>query len=381
MEDGKFNEELYDKSLKNMGLSQGKWEDMIRRDMQIEKLVGIVSSAVQVPEADVKHAYAQDNTTVDLAWIKVPEAALLDDVPVKDSEIDDFLTKDAVDQKAKKQYDADHDRLYNTPRKAQISAILLRNDIPGNDPDSVRSKMTAIQKQAAAADNAGFVELARIWSEDLTAANGGDMGLLPEPLMDPTLARAVFEVGAGKTTDIVETGRGLWVARVVQVIDAKETPFEDVKRNIARELIAKDRVGALTQDYANKILTAWKLGAAPPQDLLAAQDLKVKDTGSEQLSRLSVPELGDATALMAAVQSATGPGVLPTIYPTAGGWVVASLTSWSGADMSQYEAGRDPVYQRVMMAERNRFVEAWLTDLKKHTKIVNNEEDQAPAGT
>lgn len=376
--DGKFNTELYDRALKRMGLTQGKYEDMIRREMQITKLIKVVAAAVQVPEADVKRAYLLDNTTVDLRWVKVPEAALLADVPVQDSEIDALLAKEEL--KVKTRYDADHDRLYNSPRKAEISAILLRTDIAGADPAATRARAEAIQKEAAAADDAAFAQLARTWSEDLTAVNGGDLGLLAEPLMDPILARAVFEAGAGKTTGIVENGRGLWVARVHRVEEARETPFEEVKRSIARDLVASERVGALTQEYAEKILAAWKASGNPPEDLLLAQELRARDTGSQQLSRLNVPELGDDAGLTAAAKNATGVGVLPAIYPTQGGWVVGAITSYSGADPGQYEAQRDPVYQRVLMMARSRFMQAWLADLKKRSKITNNEEALASTG-
>lgn len=365
--DGEFSVELYERQLKRMGLKPDRYEEMIRRDLMRQKLLSVVLQGARVSEADVQRAYDQQNTMAELQWVKIPETALMDDVAVQDAEVDAFLANNEL--KVKERYDQDYERVYKAPRKAAFSAILLRSDLAGTEPATLRQRAVQVQEMARATDEAGFAELARRYSEDLSASNGGSMGLMPEPLMDPPLASAIFAAGAGQVSEIAETGRGLWVLRVSSVEEARDTPFEEVKRAIARDLVAEQGVGKKTQEYAENVLAAWKAAQSPPTDLLAQQGLEVESTGSQSLAVLSVPELGDNAGLLDAARSAKGTGVLPGVYPTPGGWVVGAVSAWTPADPSGYEAEKERLRMMVLASVRGQYFESWLEDLKKRSKV------------
>lgn len=365
--DGKHNRELYLRQLKRLGMTEEHHRDEIRRQLMVEKLQQVVLWGAHVSDAEVKDAYDKQNTLVDLSWVKIPESALLDDVKVQDSDVDAYLANSEV--KVKERYDKDYDRLYKVPRKAEFSAILVRSDIKGTDPEALRTKVYDLRKRAADLDDAGFAELAREYSEDLSAVNGGDMGNMPEPLMDPPLASAIFAAGAGKVTEVAETGRGYWIARVRAVQEAKELAFDDVKRDIARQIVAQQGVGKLTQDYAERLLAGWKAAGTAPVDVLAEQGLKVEDTGPTALGSLTIPGVGPEAGLEQAVETAHAVGVLPGVYPMSGGWAVAAITAWTPADPSGFDQQKDAMRARVLAQARSEYLQAWFEDLKKRVNV------------
>lgn len=365
--DGKHNRELYLRALKRMGMTEDHHREEIRRQILVQKLQQIVLWGAHVTDTEVREAYDKENTLADLAWVKVSESALMDDVKVEDSEVDAFLANNEV--KVKERYDKDYDRLYKIPRKAEFSAILVRSDVKGTEPEALQARVSDIRKKAAALDDAGFADLARQYSEDLSAVNGGDMGDMPEPLMDPPLASAIFAAGAGKVTEVAETGRGYWIARVRAVQDAREIAFDEVKRDIARQLVAQQSVGKLTQDYAEKLLAGWKASGSAPADLLAAQGLQVEDTGPVAVASLSIPGVGPEAGLNQAVETTHAQGVLPGVYPVAGGWIVGAITAWTPADPAGYDQQKDALRARVLAQVRSEYVQAWIEDLRKRVKV------------
>lgn len=368
-ETNRFSEELYERQLKRMGLKPAQYEESLTRALLTQKLQSVVYAGASVSDGDIRRQFELQNTTAEVQWVKIGELALLDDVPVTDAETDAFLA--ASELKVKERYDKEYDKKYKTPRKAAWSAILLRNDIEGVELPALKSKLAEIKAQAEKGDDAAFAELARRYSEDLTAVNGGDMGLTPEPLMDPPLATAIFAAGAGKVTEVVETSRGVWIARVRQVEDAHETPFEEVKRSIARDLVAEQGMGKVAQEYAEKVLAGWKAAGAPPMDLLDPQGMVPQGSGPLPLASFMVPGLGSNPALEAAVAAQKATGVLPGVYPTTGGWVVAAVTSYTPANPAEFDAQKDRLRLQVEAEARMRFVQAWLEDLRKHNTVEN----------
>lgn len=368
--DGKFSEELYKKALTRMGYTEGRYEEQVRRAMTIFKLQQAISQIVHVSDAEVEREFKARNTRVDVQYVRIPEAALLDLVPVEDLAIDARLAADEA--KIKAQYDADKDRVWSTPRKAQVAGILLRGDVAGTSPEALRARAEQVRAEAVRADAAGFATLAAVYSEDLTAASGGNLGLLSEPQMDPQLARGVFATAPGQTSEIVETGRGLWVLRVETVSDAVVTSYDDAKRKIARDLVAQEGVSRFAQEYAEKVLAGWKAAGAPPADLLDPQDLRAVNTGPLSPARFEVPELGETPGLSNAIGAVNATGVVDGVFPVEGGWVVAAVSSYTPADMAGFETEREGIRLRLTVMQQQQVVELWQRDLEARADVTRH---------
>lgn len=368
--DGRFSEELYQSALKRTGMTESRYEEQLRRAMTIFKLQQTVSQLVHISDAEVEREYRARTTQVDVQYVRVPEAALLDLVPVDEAAIDARLAADEA--KIKAQYEADKERVWSQPRKAQVAGILLRGDIAGTTPEALRARADQIRAEALKTDAAGFAALATTWSEDLTAASGGNLGLMSEPQMDPQMARGVFATAAGQISEVVQTGRGLWVLRVESSQEAVVTSYDDAKRSIARALVAQEGVSKFAQEYAEKILAGWKAAGAPPADLLDPQELRTRNTGPMPPASFEVAELGPSPGLSAAVRAVTAPGPIDGVFPAEGGWVVAAVTSYTAPDMAAFETQREGIRLRLTVQQQQEVVQLWQKDLESRVQVTRH---------
>jgi len=162
-EGGKFSAKLYEKQLKRMGMTKGRFEEKARDAMMLEKLRRTAVIGAQVLEPEVKRRYEESETQLELQLVRIPDDLVLDKVPVDEPAIDAFLG--ASEAEVKTQYDADFNRLYNIPKKATYRTIVLRSDLPSAEGSeetgitpALRQRADAIAKDAATKD---FADLAR----------------------------------------------------------------------------------------------------------------------------------------------------------------------------------------------------------------------------
>ena len=90
--------------------------------------------------------------------------------------------------------------------------------------------ITDTHKKAKAGDD--FAELARKYSDDPGAANGGDLGFFSKDDMVPEFADAVFKLNSGDVSEVIETEFGYHVAKV----SAKQVSLEELKEPIKKAL-------------------------------------------------------------------------------------------------------------------------------------------------
>ena len=356
---GKFSQELYEKGLKRFGMTQGGYESQLREFLTLEKLDRMAGGGVQVHDGLLERQFRIDQTRLDLSWVRIPDAALLNQVPIDDATLDAFVATNA--DQIRVRYDKDYDRLYNEPAKATLATILLRGvmDQGSVEDTELRSRMEAIRAEAVA--GADFGELATRYSEDLTAVNGGAQGTMSEPQLDLAIANAVFATEAGGVTAIVETARGLQILQVQERIEATITPMEDVQRDIARTLIQEDQVSEVAAAYAEKVLSAWKDSGSPPAELLGEAGLVVETSLAVSPTR---PQLSASSpALLGALSSVTAEGVLDAVYPTDDGRVVAAVTSFQEPDMDLFAIEKESLRSRVLAMERQSFIDHWKGDV------------------
>jgi peptidyl-prolyl cis-trans isomerase D len=369
-EGGQFNAKLYERQLKRMGLTKGRFEEKAREAMMLEKLRRTAIIGAQVLEPEVKRRYQESETQLELQLVRIPDELVLGKVPVDEPAIDAFLG--ASEAEVKTQYDADFNRLYNIPKKATVRTIVLRSDLPSSEGSeevgitpALRERADAIAKDAATKD---FAELARRYSEDLSAGAGGLLGMVSEPEMDPALAKVVFATTPGTVSPVVETGRGLEIVKVESMEDARSIPFDEVKRDIARDMIARKEVSRVAGELAEKILADWKATGTPPEALLAENHLTVTSTGPMSPADPS-PILASSPDVLTAALAAGKTGVLDGVYPSPNGRVVAAVSSFQAPPPEGYAAKAEELRQQMLYESRVAFLDAWTKDLVAHARV------------
>ena len=368
-EDGKFSKSLYENYLKGTGTSDIEFRATIYEEMLTTKLTQMAAMGVRVTDAELDELLSAEGSTVSLMYVKVADSAFLSEVEVSDADVQALLT-DGEDR-VRATYDAQFERRFNEPRKATLRSILLRTDIDGTDPAEVAEKMKAVQ--ADLDGGMDFAQAAAKWSEALTAGSGGLLGTQAEDQLDPAVATAVFAVNAGARTGVVETSRGLQVFLVEEIIEAKETSFDEAKETLAREILQEDGAPDLSKAFADELLASWTEASAPPLDVLVARNLLPESDSDVKLSAEGPPGLGEAPELMAALQDAQAGAVLPEVYEVRGQRVIAQVTSRNDLDLSEASADRARFADLARAQKQQEFVQAYVDDLVANAEIVRND--------
>lgn len=84
-----------------------------------------------------------------------------------------------------------------------------------------------------------FEELARQYSEDVSAGEGGDLGYLERGKMVIDLENVIFSLKAGEISDLVRTPYGIHIVKVDDVKSGGTKPFEEVRPEIEQALQSK----------------------------------------------------------------------------------------------------------------------------------------------
>ncbi len=186
-DDGRFDQRIYESQLRNMGYaSRADFEDEIRRQLLREKLRYLVFLGVSVSEPILRQAFTEENTRINVEYVRVRSGQFVDAVDVSDAAIEDYLA--TAPERVQAAYDRDFDRLYNVPEKVRLRMLRLQVRPDGLGVADLRPRLEEMRDRIAA--GADMDTLARKWSEHASADDGGDLGLLEVPRLTDEASRA-----------------------------------------------------------------------------------------------------------------------------------------------------------------------------------------------
>ncbi len=373
--DGKFDEKTYLKLLKANNLTRGGFEASVHRSLLVQKLADLASRSVSTTEAELREAYTKEGTTLDLSFVRLPVAAFLAGISVSDADRDAFATQNG--DRVKIRYDESFTRFYDLPKRYQLRTILLKTDLPGADEAAVRARLDAIRTEAAA--GADFATLARRWSEDLSASNGGSLGLQALAQLDAAIATAADAAGAGKVTEVVKTDRGLQVLLVESIEAARVIPLDEARSELATAMLREERAPAVIDTFAAQVLQAWKDTGAAPVAMLEERQLALDTTGPFTLGDPQIPRLGADPALRKAIEAAPAGYVVPLPMKVKDTVFVVGIGARTDADPAQFDASRTMIAGRLLAERRSSFLEQWRADVVAAATITRRAEEK-PAG-
>lgn len=105
-----------------------------------------------------------------------------------------------------------------------------------------REKIRRLHRQLTG--GADFQDLARRFSEDASAPDGGDLGWVAPVELVPALSKAVFALPVGEISEVVESDLGFHLAQVTELRHGGQVPFTAV-----RELLFQQIVGERAADF------------------------------------------------------------------------------------------------------------------------------------
>lgn len=107
------------------------------------------------------------------------------------------------------------DSLPDMPDRYEIQQIVLRPNISDAEKERIREQLRNFREQILKGEKT-FNTLAVLYSEDGSAARGGELDYMAKKALDPAFAEAAFSLKPGKISKIVESEYGF---HIIQLVD------------------------------------------------------------------------------------------------------------------------------------------------------------------
>jgi len=113
------------------------------------------------------------------------------------------------------------------------------------DPESNTDSLKKIKMiELKMAEGEDFTKLAREYSQDPSAVDGGDMGYINKGQMMKKIDEVIFSLQPGEISETIETPVGYHVFKIVEVKEAGAESFDEARMQIENYLFqekAKER--------------------------------------------------------------------------------------------------------------------------------------------
>ncbi|BDG01760.1 peptidylprolyl isomerase [Anaeromyxobacter oryzae] len=381
-ENGEFRFDVYEELVKRSYGSPAKFEALLREQLLYDRMVAALDETVKVSDGEVKAAWKAGADKVSVAFVQFPLAAAQTEVKPSDADVKAFA--DDQGKQIEAFYKANPDR-FDQKKKARVRRIVARV-APGASPAddaAAKAKIEAAQARVKKGDD--FGKVAKEVSEDLdTKDRGGEVGFVAEGTFDEAFAKAALALDKGQVSDPVRTPAGWMLIQSEEVVPAKQVPLEAARLDIARELLSRERAQKLVHEKAEAALEAARKGKSLAEQFpktdegkkkqvkLGATSIVADETPAFAAGTQFLPKIGPAPELAADALAAKAGDVLPKVYDTPAGPVVAVVKVRERPDDAAFAAQRETFATQLRRQKEAAARVAWLQTLRDGARIEEN---------
>ncbi len=231
---------------------------LLRQESQARK-IAVTSAEVEARVADMRKQFpseAQFRTALKergMTAERLREDARIDMVITKMMEAEVAALPAATDQEARDFYQKNPDK-FQEPESVRASHILIpTQNVDEATKKQIRAQVESVLKMAKSGTD--FAQLAREYSKDGSAAQGGDLGFFARGRMVPQFEQAAFALKVGEISGIVESQFGYHIIKVTERKPAGVVPYERVAGQIQQFLTEerkRQRAEAFVADLKKK---------------------------------------------------------------------------------------------------------------------------------
>jgi peptidyl-prolyl cis-trans isomerase D len=356
----------YQMILGQNNLTVDEFESSVADDILADKLKSFLTASVTLTDDEVEKEYRRRNEKAKIDYFIIDSTKLLDKVTATDQEQKEFYEKNktrytipekrqakyifintlrmrpdiSVSDDELRTYYTQHKAEYSLPERVKAQHILFKTQ--GKKPEEIaplREKARQVLERAKKGED--FAVLAKEFSEDSSAASGGDLGFFTRGQMVPEFERVAFTLAPGGMSDLVDSQFGIHIIKVNEKEAAKERTFDEVKETI-RPVLATLKAEQKARDTAQQ--ASVDLVANKDLDAVAKKyDVEVKETPLMQQGQ-SIQELSNEFERRVFTMSK---GELGTSLAISNGYAIPTLTEIFPSHQASFEEAQAKVVEDV----------------------------------
>ncbi len=383
---GQFDMDLYKRAVSNAYGAPSKFEERLRRDLGYQKMLALLRETAKVSDEEVKDAWLAENDRASLEFARFSTSLARADAKPTDAQVKDFLAANGprVDEFYK-----NNPGRFDKKKRVRARHILAKvgEKASSSEQDAAKKKIEALADRVKKGED--FAKVAAEASDDPGSKDrGGELGFFGPGVMAKAFEDAAFKLKAGELSGPVKTQFGWHLIQVEEVQEPEVVPLEKARPEIARELLDGDLAAKLARQEAEDLLKKLQAGksfaeALPAEEAkgkgkaepvkLGGQTVKADETGPFTVaSAPNVPRVGPAPDLFADAVKANAGQLLPKVYDTAGGAVVARVKERTRPDPAKFAERKADVETRLRLRREAELEQAWVEDLRKRSRVETN---------
>jgi peptidyl-prolyl cis-trans isomerase D len=386
--DGKFiGFEEYKKILEWNRIAIPEFEDNLKKDVLLEKVVQVLTSGVSMTHAELWENYKIENESAKLEYITLETQNMkLEEEPSPD-EIREFFEKNRADYQIPEKREADY-IFFNTedhkagieltdseiedyyqdnlsqfiePEKVKVSRIFL--PFEDKEKELIETEMKSIQDQIAQGKD--FSNLAQIYSKDEKADQGGDWGLYEWQTLTEQEKKFINESSQGHVSEPIALEDGISLIKVTEKSQELQKPLEQVREQIIT--IIKDQKA---REIIEEKVTRLEKNAHKENSLdIASQkmNLKIRTTGLVSEGETFAADIDPSGTISTALFRLSDNAISSPLY-TYKGVGLAQLRKTELPRQANLEEVREEVRENLMAEKKKQMVLEKAQALKAELK-------------
>ncbi len=363
-EDGVFSRLRYKQYLQQMRMSESEFENKVRDDLIIQKMRKLIGFAAKDLEIVDQLDEKIDQAQINVSYVKLSPEKLTQDI--NEEKVSDYLSKN--EKKAVDYYNT-HKTEYTQPEQVTARHILFK---ASKDQDSAMEEaLEKAQEVAGTLTVENFAEMAKKYSDDPgSKSKGGSLGTFPRGRMVPEFEKAAFSTKPGEITKPIKSSFGYHIIYVENKEEASVTSFNDVKYEIAKQLMQESSFEEKLDTYRQK-LKSGEFGQL--EDEISKNNIKWQTTGFFNITKENIPGVGMSEEFLdtAMTLSSEDEYAKKLVYQGES----AYLLKFRGAryDTASKEQTQMDFFKNLMKQQKaNAMVQEWTDSLKAEASIKVN---------
>jgi peptidyl-prolyl cis-trans isomerase D len=276
-----------------------EFEDGLRKDVLISKVVRVLTAGVAVTEEEVWAGYRKQNETAKIEYLVSPKARV--EIAEKPSEADLrarfeadpsayrvserrsgdylFLATDDIKKEIEVKdaeielYYKENTAQFERPESIRISRVFI--PFGADDREAMTARAADVRRRALAGEE--FAGLAKAHSKDDKAAEGGDWGLFEWRSLPAAEIEAAGRLEAGGVSEVVETDEGAAVLKVTEKQPAEVQALAEASGMI-KSMLEDQKARAMAAERIQRLERTARREKS--LDVAAQKEgLKVRSTG------------------------------------------------------------------------------------------------------
>ena len=396
---GSFSPDRYRRLLRYLRMTPQEFEEQQRNRLVIARFQKFIDGSIRATDYEVEELFRFEQEKVNLAFLKIASADLVDMVTITEQQIREFYTshtesfripervrlhyvsyapKDfeaetsVSEEEVLDFYNAHKDERFTEEKQVQARHILFSLADGASEERKADTRSTAQEILGRARKGEDFAALAEEYSQDTgTARNGGDLGFFGRGRMVRPFEEAAFGIEVGQVSDLVETTFGFHIIKVEAIQPKRIKPLEEVADTVTEELLERK-----SQAIAEQRAREDRKNIADGTTLLQFAEsvgLEAKETPLVNQNE-TIPGLGRRPEL---VETALGqsPGQISDPVQVDNTWFLVSLAERVPSRIPEFTAVQEEAEERYRSEQAERLAQEkadkLLTKLKETKDLAS----------